>query len=278
MSWDKNRPLGNQPASIGDDAIRENFEWMELSFQQEHYFPENADTTQRGRHKFGMGSASARDAAIPNAAGGEIWYNTDAGVLQIYSASSTAWITASGEQPGQMMWMMGDTRPSGASAVITAGDLWLPAWNGDEVAVADFADLAAYFGATGGGGGTSPWDTFRGQAAPGGSNFRLPKLSKQIIYVYDPGDTDYDAVGDIPAADDDFTLAEANLPLYDPATISKYGDNWDNINREGAGGSEEYVESIESGGAYDPGDYGQATPDPIDLRQFGVVLKPWVHA
>ena len=47
MTWEKNRPLGNQPASIGDDAIRENNDWLESSFAQEHHFPENADTTQR---------------------------------------------------------------------------------------------------------------------------------------------------------------------------------------------------------------------------------------
>lgn len=264
--WNQNLPSGGIAFNQGDNDIRKNNGALQDALAREHNFPGDQGI-DAGRHTFGVGGSTTRDAAITSPSDGNMWFNTDfgSGLLQVYI--SGAWVTIGSGVTGMIAMFASDSDPAGASDPPTAGSIWLPAWDGDEVAVADFGNLAAYLGATGGGGGTSVWDNFRGQSNPGAGNFRLPKLSKQILYAYDPLDPEYDAAGDRPSTVDEQTLVEANIPLYDPATTSngQVAISEDKRSDADFGGGGTVVHDVNTE-AYDPGDFGQASPDPIENR------------
>lgn len=74
MTWDKNRPFGNAAISVGDNAIRENNEWLEDSLALNLEYPGDTDT--RGRLKFQSLTKAAQDSLLSPAAG-HIVHRTD---------------------------------------------------------------------------------------------------------------------------------------------------------------------------------------------------------
>lgn len=91
--YDKNDPAGTDTFVVSDDMIRANWAAAEERLAQEHYFPDNPFTSNRsGKHKFGVGTTAARDAAITAPASGMVWYNTSLGCWQIHNG--TSWLSA----------------------------------------------------------------------------------------------------------------------------------------------------------------------------------------
>lgn len=88
--YDKTKPDGSLPINVGDNDVRDNFDSLEERLSKEHQFPGNPLTAPSGRHKFGVGNTTARDAAytIPHEGAGP-WYNTTTNTIQMYA--SGAW-------------------------------------------------------------------------------------------------------------------------------------------------------------------------------------------
>lgn len=90
MVWNKNSPVGTDKVRTVDDTMRSNQDAIETAIFAEHVFATGGDQT--GRHKFGVGTTSARDALASQWVNGSIWFNTDlvSGfiVLQVYNSSS----------------------------------------------------------------------------------------------------------------------------------------------------------------------------------------------
>ena len=279
-NWDATLPSGSISFAQGDNDIRANQAALEDALDREHNFPGN-EGSDAGLHTFGVGDTTARAAAITSPATGNFWFNTDFGtngLLQIYDGSD--WITlGSGGETGMVGFFASDTAPAGGADPPVAGNLWVPAWDGDEVLVTDFPDLATFFGATGGGGGSSVWDNFRSQANPAALKFRLPKMSKLYVAMYDPLDTEYDAVGDEIGADT-VALVEDDLPELVHAshthTLTALAVGGGSGNQENPAGNSWSTGVTTAGTVVDP--HGNAAgADAHENRPETVVLRPWVH-
>ena len=115
--YDKNDPAGTDTFVVSDDMIRANWAAAEERLAQEHYFPDNPFTSNRsGKHKFGVGTTAARDAAITAPASGMVWYNTSLGCWQVHNG--TSWL--SGGNVG-----VGTTAARNALASVPTNFVWV---------------------------------------------------------------------------------------------------------------------------------------------------------
>jgi len=129
--YDRTKPLGTEDAALLDDRCRDNFAANEDRLDKEHYFPENSDVNQQGRHKFLAGDNAGRDSNIPGPQIGNVFFNNDSMIVQ--QRGSGGWndykgygygseaardvLAASGDLPDGYVWIL-----PGASI------LWV--WNG----------------------------------------------------------------------------------------------------------------------------------------------------
>lgn len=91
MAWDKALPSGGNAAKLLDDAVRTNNDALETALTAEHSF--STGGSQSGRHKFGVGTSTSRDA-LTGVVDGSIWFNTTVrpGFTTIQVRQSGSWV------------------------------------------------------------------------------------------------------------------------------------------------------------------------------------------
>lgn len=190
MTWDKNLPAGNQARALGDDAIRANNDHLETALASEHQFPANANPGQQGRHKFGVGDAAARDAAIPAPEAGNQWFNSGTQSVEFYNGS--AWISSSSRLVGELVQTFFDpsSPPTGYLEC-----------NGAAVSRSTYAALFAVVGTTFG-------------VGDGSTTFNLPNMGGRSAIGFvngGDGDSDYGVIGELHGIKK-HQLVQAELP------------------------------------------------------------------
>ncbi len=102
MAWDKTKPDGSvTTVNLVDDQIVVNNAALETAIDAEHYFATGG--VQTGRHKFGFGTAAARDAISDLQKDGTLWILKDAptipagfGELVMRDQTGAQWLDCSG--------------------------------------------------------------------------------------------------------------------------------------------------------------------------------------
>lgn len=90
MAWDDTKPDGAAAINVGDDKIRENFQWLTSALAHSLEFP--GTTTTRGYPKLANGNQTTRDA-ISSPVSGYPFLRTDTSPPRLEVWNGTDWTT-----------------------------------------------------------------------------------------------------------------------------------------------------------------------------------------
>ena len=98
-AWDKDLPSGSKAASLLDDDVRANNDWLENMLSTEHVFP--GTTTTRGRHTVPSGT-TATMSAITSPSAGNLFLNDNGYLYKYVAASTNDWVPVVGVDEPRM--------------------------------------------------------------------------------------------------------------------------------------------------------------------------------
>jgi hypothetical protein len=117
MSWDANRPDGGQPVNVGDNAIRENFDWLEQSLSVSLVF--SGTSTTRGRLRPEVHDLASQ-GLIASPTTGQVIRRSDLSLAALSVYNGSGW-EALGN--GRVASLADATAESTLAAALASGDV-----------------------------------------------------------------------------------------------------------------------------------------------------------